>query len=515
MKSRKVFTVYGQGSKVVRRALIERGWFEKVPRNKRYYKIWQRPEQSFLSNFLEKYDANFIWGRNSSNEIESVKAVKTKTKTIYPIRNTLEVVNNWSTKYGIFLSLKNSYWHYIDNVAEVIAPRTFSNANNYEIKDFIKDYHLTACTSLLRWIVETLQNNKPVYHETGRISMNVIVFAINRCKEFVYMKEHKDIDINIINKVAKKDWDTFLKEYRSLVDGKDLFQIDVGRSVFYLLHCAKYVLDCILMYRPQLNCEGFYNIWIVKPSEYSRGRGIVISSKLNCIMDIINKTNQKYVVQKYIGKKSVYDITKFVIICFVVSLLLVMFFFSEKPLLIYDTKFDIRQHYLVTSTYPLVIWMYKDCYLKFSSKTYTLNNLHKAIHLTNHSVQKHYKNSAERHPELPNSNMWTLYKYKCYLNEIGKQNVWDNVVYPSMRKAIIGIMLSSQPSLATSNNRFELFGCDFILDNDFTPWLIEINTRPDLGSTSEVTANICPQVVADIIKGIVSNMFIILMKFSI
>ncbi|XP_026332774.1 tubulin glycylase 3A-like [Hyposmocoma kahamanoa] len=194
-------------------------------------------------------------------------------------------------------------------------------------------------------------------------------------------------------------------------------------------------------------------------------------------MDIINKTNQKYVVQKYI----------------------------EKPLLIYDTKFDIRQHYLVTSTYPLVIWMYKDCYLKFSSKTYTLNNLHKAIHLTNHSVQKHYKNSAERHPELPNSNMWNLYKYKCYLNEIGKQNVWDNVVYPSMRKAIIGIMLSSQHSLATSNNRFELFGCDFILDNDFTPWLIEINTRPDLGPTSEVTANICPQVVADIIKVVIDR----------
>ncbi|XP_026332620.1 tubulin glycylase 3B-like [Hyposmocoma kahamanoa] len=98
VKSRKVFTVYGQGSKAVRRALIERGWFEKVPRNKRYYNIWKRPEQSFLSNFLQKYNANFIWGTNSSKEITSMKAVKKKPKTICPIRNRLEVVNDWCTK---------------------------------------------------------------------------------------------------------------------------------------------------------------------------------------------------------------------------------------------------------------------------------------------------------------------------------------------------------------------------------------------------------------------------------
>lgn len=178
------------------------------------------------------------------------------------------------------------------------------------------------------------------------------------------------------------------------------------------------------------------------------------------------------------------------------------------PLLIYDTKFDIRQYYLITSTYPLVIWMYKNCYLKFSSKKYSLKNFHKAIHLTNQSIQQHYKNSSHRHPELPKNNMWSLSRYKSYLKDIGKQNMWDNVVYPSMKKIIIGIMLSKQDSLVTSINRFGLFGCDFILDNNFTPWLIEINNRPDLRATTEVTASICPQVVVDIIKGIISKMFI-------
>lgn len=530
VKRKKVFTVYGQGSKAVRKALIERGWIEKLPRNRKCWKLRKRTNRSLLSSFLKKYEANFIWGKKSSKKkvpcICEKNIVKKRTGSDIhnkpkicksPMRNRLKAVNRWNSKLGIFSCQKKSFWYNIDNVAEVIAPRTFSNENKCEKIEFIKDYQLTACTSLLRWIVESLQNNKPIFHEAGRISINVIIFAINQCEDFFYKKEHKDIDCNTSRKVTCKQWISFLKEYRSLVNGKELFQINIVRNVVNLLNCAKYLLDNILTYRPQLNCEGCYNIWIVKPSAYSRGKGIEISSKLDCIMDIITETNKKYVVQKYIGKNNFFNIAKSYIMSIVVTMLKThyWFVFSEEPLLIYDTKFDIRQYYLVTSTYPLVIWMYKDCYLKFSSKTYSVKKLHKAIHLTNHSVQRHYKNTAHRHPELPKSNMWNLNNYKRYLNKMGKRNVWDKVVYPSMKKVIIGIMLSSQDSLVTSKNRFELFGCDFILDSNFTPWLIEVNHHPDLGATTEVTANMCPEVVTDIIKGIVWEIIIILIEFSI
>lgn len=174
---------------------------------------------------------------------------------------------------------------------------------------------------------------------------------------------------------------------------------------------------------------------------------------------------------------------------------------SEEPLLIHETKFDIRQYYLITSTYPLVIWMYQDCYLKFSSQKYNLKNYHESIHLTNNAVQRKYTNYVGRHSELPTNNMWDLDKYKDYLNRIGREKVWDNIIYPGMKKSIVGIMLSCQDSLSVCKNRFELYGCDFILDKEFKPWLIEINSCPDLNHTTHVTAKICPAVVSDIIKG--------------
>ncbi|XP_045511613.1 tubulin glycylase 3A-like isoform X1 [Colias croceus] len=481
IREAKIFSIQGNCSPV-RKALLDRGWLEKLPPNRMNLTKLRRGtfsnktdvqselERLLLSNFVEKCSPNFVWRTRDDRRDTTIDM----TKDYNTIINKLEIDAMWTSKQGLCSSMKRNYWFYIEDIAEVNGPRSYNIPEPGEIEGFIKDYKITACTSLLKWLLSMVANNRPVFVDDGEISMNVIVFALKRCKEYLLRKQHKDIDREI-NIITNEQWNSFLKKYYCIIAKDEIFRKDKYDKLPLYLCYAKFLLKEIHRYRPQLSCEGCHNIWIIKPAHCSRGRGIRMASKLGVITDLLNKASAKHVIQKYI----------------------------EEPLLIHDTKFDIRQYYLVTSTYPLVVWMYKDCYLKFSSQKYSLKNYHESIHLTNNAVQRKYTNCEGRHSELPSNNMWDLDKYKNYLDNIGKDKVWDNIIYPGMKKSIIGIMLSCQDTLSVCKNRFELYGCDFILDKEYKPWLIEINSCPDLNSTTLVTGKICPAVVSDIIKVVI------------
>lgn len=224
--------------------------------------------------------------------------------------------------------------------------------------------------------------------------------------------------------------------------------------------------------------DGTKSIWIVKPGAKSRGRGIIVFDKIENILELNTSPLQrdgKYVVQKYI----------------------------ERPLLIHKIKFDIRQWFLVTDFNPLTIYIYKDCYLRFCTQHFTLEDTKESIHLCNYSIQKKYENSAERHAELPEENMWTNQEFvDKYLARIGKRNVWDEHIFPSMKNSILCSMLSVQDLVENRKNSFELYGADFMITDDLKPWLIEINCSPTMARSTEITTLLCDNVLDDICKGI-------------
>lgn len=86
-----------------------------------------------------------------------------------------------------------------------------------------------------------------------------------------------------------------------------------------------------ISYQDTIN--GDCNIWIMKPSDLSRGRGIQVHNDINKIFNMINEEKDVYVAQKYI----------------------------ERPLIIHKRKFDIRQWVLVTDFNPLTIFTYDEC----------------------------------------------------------------------------------------------------------------------------------------------------------
>jgi len=47
-------------------------------------------------------------------------------------------------------------------------------------------------------------------------------------------------------------------------------------------------------------------------------------------------------------------------------------------------------------------------------------------------------------------------------------------------------------------NSFELFGFDFLIDEDFRVWLIEVNTNPYLGVPNNYIRGLLPKMIDDL-----------------
>lgn len=310
IKENKIFSIYGSCS-AVRKALLERGWVEKIPPNRMNLskirngtfsnkaEIHGELERLLLSNLVEKYNPNFIW--RVKDEQREPPLIDMNTKECTTIVNKLKTDALWTSKQGLCSSMKRNYWFYIEDVAEVNGPRTYNSYDVGEIEGFVQDYKITACTSLLKWILSMVSNDRPIFIKSGKMSINVLVFALNRCKEYLFRKQHKDIDRSL-NSASSGQWTAFLKKYYRIIAKQDVFQEDKDNKLPLYLGYAKFLLKEIHRYRPQLSCEGCHNIWIIKPAHCSRGRGIRMASKLGVITNLLNKANAKYVIQKYIGK---------------------------------------------------------------------------------------------------------------------------------------------------------------------------------------------------------------------
>ena len=160
----------------------------------------------------------------------------------------------------------------------------------------------------------------------------------------------------------------------------------------------------------------------------------------------------------------------------------------------------------MTDFNPLTIWMYKDCYLRFCTQQFTLDNTQLSVHLCNYSIQKNFKNDTERNAELPEENMWSNEEFvQKYLARMNRKEAWEEIIYPGMKNAILCSMLSTQDIIESRKNTFELYGADFMIGEDLKPWLIEINCSPTMARSTQITTLLCDNVQEDICKVIIDR----------
>jgi hypothetical protein len=78
-----------------------------------------------------------------------------------------------------------------------------------------------------------------------------------------------------------------------------------------------------------------------------------------------------------------------------------------------------------------------------------------------------------------------------------------------MKDLAIDVYLSAKHKLNPSKRRnsFELFGFDFMIDEDFRVWLIEVNTNPYIGIHNKSMKHILPEMFSDLYKLVLDPVF--------
>ncbi|XP_036447385.1 protein polyglycylase TTLL10 isoform X2 [Colossoma macropomum] len=228
------------------------------------------------------------------------------------------------------------------------------------------------------------------------------------------------------------------------------------------------------------------NMWICKPTGLNQGRGIFLLRNLEDIMafraKIENKadglTNRKFpfrmpqaqIVQRYI----------------------------QNPLLLKGKKFDVRSYLLIACTSPYMVF-FRHGYVRLTCDLYDPNSYNLSAHLTNQYMQK--KNPL--YSMLKEETVWSMERFNAYVNEKFMEpkdlpKDWVLSVFAKrMQQIMIQCFLAVKSKLECKPGYFDLIGCDFLIDDDFKVWLLEMNCNPALHTNCEVLKEVVPRTVTE------------------
>lgn len=191
--------------------------------------------------------------------------------------------------------------------------------------------------------------------------------------------------------------------------------------------------------------------------------------------------------------------------------------YLTNPLLIEKRKFDFRVFAVAqvmggvngTKTREFRGFFFKEGYLRTSSREFSIADLdNRYVHLTNDAIQK----KSSDYGKFENGNKLSYDDFQEVLKAItGDACDFYKEILPQIRQIVTDTLeafanelegrSSSPDAIGQQANCFELFGYDFMMDQDLKLYLIEVNTNPCLETEScPLLSRLIPQVVDQAFK---------------
>jgi hypothetical protein len=223
-------------------------------------------------------------------------------------------------------------------------------------------------------------------------------------------------------------------------------------------------------------------IYVVKPDAACGGEGIFLTDNLNQIR------HAECVVQNYLA----------------------------NPLTIGGLKFDFRLYVAVTSISPLRFYLHREGLGRMAVEPYeapSRANFHKLnMHLTNYSLNK-FSSSFIENTDAHADDGCTKRKASTAMRQLcaaypgfDEADCWDKIT--ELVGKTLGVVaphvLASAGEIPGKTNYldrcFQLLGFDVLLDSDFQPHLLEINSHPSLLTDAPIDMYVKTQVVQPLVR---------------
>ncbi|GFO22072.1 protein polyglycylase ttll10-like isoform x1 [Plakobranchus ocellatus] len=220
--------------------------------------------------------------------------------------------------------------------------------------------------------------------------------------------------------------------------------------------------------------------WICKPTSLNQGKGIFLLRSREEINNLLSEREAKLQSKSFSRQPLMRIVQRYI----------------NKPMLLDNRKFDIRSYMMIASTVPYLV-VFHQGYVRLSCQKYDQADTNLTTHLTNQFVQK----KDPMYKDYKEDTAWTMDKFNDYINDhVAKEKGLDkDWVYGYLTRQMQRISLhcfnSVKHKLQCKIGYFDLYGLDFMVDDDMKVWLIEINANPALHTNCSALKDAIPPVV--------------------